>query len=148
MRRTPLMPMLVLSLLPMTLMGSCSTLEEQTRATPGPSYPMTMPMGEVHDIQVFRDVGTMRFTNTTPNQFGESRIWINQRFSRLFEGVAPGETVELPLIEFVDEYGDTFRAGGFFANRSPEPLVLVQIESGEGESAVLDGFLVVENRYE
>lgn len=148
MRRTPLIPLVVVTVLMMPLLGSCAALEEQTRATPGPAYPMTMPMGEVYDIQVFRDVGTMRFTNTSPRTFEPSRIWINQRFSRLFAGVAPGETVELPLIEFVDEYGDTFRAGGFFANRSPEALVLVQIESGEGESAVLDGFVVVENRYE
>ena len=148
MRRTPLMPTIVLMILLTTLMVSCSALEEQTRATPGPAYPMTMPMGEVYDIQVFRDVGTMRFTNTSPRTFEPTRIWINQRFSRLFGGMAPGETVELPLIEFVDEYGDTFRAGGFFANRTPEALVLVQIESGEGESAVLDGFVVVENRYE
>ncbi len=148
MRRTPLMPTIVLMILLTMLMVSCSALEEQTRATPGPAYPMTMPMGEVYDIQVFRDVGTMRFTNTSPRTFEPTRIWINQRFSRLFGGMAPGETVELPLIEFVDEYGDTFRAGGFFANRTPEALVLVQIESGEGESAVLDGFVVVENRYE
>ena len=35
----------------------------------------------------------------------------------------------LPLRDFVNEFGERFEAGGFFATERPDPLLLVQYES-------------------
>ena len=40
--------------------------------------------------------------------------------------------LRLELSEFKDEYGQEFRAGGFWATRKPERLVLAQLEAEEG----------------
>jgi hypothetical protein len=55
-------------------------------------------------------------------------MWINAWFSREFKGLAVGESVEMSLFDFKDQYGDTFRAGGFFATQKPTRLVLAQLE--------------------
>lgn len=98
-------------------------------------------------MQVFRDVTTLRFTNTTTRDFGPSVIWLNKRYSLPIAGFKSGETIELDLTAFVDEFGDVYRAGGFFAHRTPAPVVLVQIETIENDEPVLHGFVVVENKY-
>ena len=114
-----------------------------------------MPKGEVYDIQVFREVAEIRFTNSTPIDFGASTIWINKRFSYPIAGIASGETVTMDLRVFVDQWGETFRAGGFYAQRDPAPVVLVELvenesswinEDGE-QQQVVHGFIVVENIY-
>ncbi len=110
-------------------------------------YPEDIKQGEVFDVQVFRDVTLLRFTNTTTRDFGPSVIWINKRYSLAIPGFASGETVELELGNFVDEFGDVYRAGGFFAQRTPAPVVLVQIETVEDDEPILHGFVVVENKY-
>lgn len=106
-----------------------------------------MAHGEVFDIQVFRDVTLLKFTNSTAREFGQSVIWINKRYSLPISGLSSGETVELDLHSFVDEFGDVYRSGGFFAHRTPAPVVLVEIETIENDSPILHGFVVVENKY-
>lgn len=103
---------------------------------------MQLDKAEVLDIQVFRNVTTLELTNTTARSFEDATIWLNQRYSMPIGGLDIGESLELPLRRFVDEYGDTFRAGGFFATRDPDPVVLAQLES-EG---VLYGLLMGGNR--
>lgn len=95
----------------------------------GPVYPRQMPQYAVLDIQVFRRTTTMEFTNTTPRAFGQSRLWLNTRFSRPIDAIAVGETVELSLEDFVDENGDRFKAGGFFAGYVPDIISLAQLET-------------------
>jgi hypothetical protein len=94
------------------------------------SMPPELRQGEVLNIQAFRNVTRLQLTNTTARSFEDGTLWINQRFSRPIGRLDAGESVDLPLREFVDEFGDTFRAGGFFATRDPDPVVLVQLESG------------------
>jgi hypothetical protein len=43
--------------------------------------------------------------------------------------ISIGNTCILALTDTYDEFGDTFRAGGFFASEPPQRLVLVQIET-------------------
>ncbi len=100
--------------------------------------PSTLAQAEVLNIQVFRNVTDLELTNTTARSFGPSVIWVNERYSRPIDGLAIGESVDLPLRQFVDEYGDPFRAGGFFATRDPDALVLAQLES----DGVLYGLLL------
>ncbi len=127
--------------------GGCQLFNAQITAAPHAPYPEDIAQGEVFDVQVFREVTTLRFTNTTTRDFGPSVIWVNKRYSLPISGVASGETIELDLTTFVDEFGDVYRAGGFFAQRTPAPVVLVQIETIENDSPVLHGFVVVENKY-
>jgi uncharacterized protein YceK len=121
-------------------LAGCSTVGDllaPTAGTPGP-VPSGLEQAEVLNIQVFRNVTDLELTNTTARSFGPGRLWINERYSREIDGLAIGESLDLPLSEFVDEFGDSFRAGGFFATRDPDPLVLAQLES-EG---VLYGLLL------
>lgn len=116
-------------------------------ATEPRAYPFDGPRGEVHDIQAFRSGTRLRLTNTTSTGFGPGRLWVNQRFSREIDGLAPGESADLNLYEFVDEFGDTFRAGGFFATRDPDHVVLVQLEArrldGGDEDPAMHGLVLV-----
>ncbi len=126
-------------------MSGCKLFSEKTQADPGPRYPDSMTKGEVVDIQVFRDSTTLRFTNSTTDDFGPSIVWLNQRYSQPLAGLASGETIEMDLKLFVDEFGETFRAGGFYAQRVPAPVVLCQLETELDGQQQLIGFVVVEN---
>lgn len=131
------------------VMGGCQLFNEKLTAEPGPVYPEDAPMAEVLDVQLFRDVTTLRFTNTTTRDLPAGTMWLNKRYSAPMPAVASGETIELDLRQFVDEFGDTYKAGGFYAQREPAPVVLAQIEvpTPEGEPA-LYGLVVVQNKFE
>ncbi|MAO20252.1 MAG: hypothetical protein CMJ35_00100 [Phycisphaerae bacterium] len=139
---------LSLALIPV-FSGGCQLFNEKLTAEPGPIYPENAPMIEVLDVQLFRDVTTLSFTNTTTTDFPAGTLWLNKRYSAPMPPVAAGETIELDLRQFVDEYGDTYKAGGFFAQREPAPVVLAQIElpGNEGEQ-ILYGLVVVQNKYD
>lgn len=127
-------------------MGGCRLFNEQQTADPGPTYPNALPRGSVAPVQVFREVTTLRMTNTTARTFGPGRLWINQQHSAPVGAFNPGDTWELDLRDFTDEFGDVYRAGGFFAQRDPARVVLVEIETGPPDNRELVGFVVVENR--
>jgi len=92
-------------------------------------YPFETPRAaKTIDIQVIRDIRTIEFTNTTAKAFGPCTIWLNRRFSLPIEGLAIGQRVELYLSDFVDEFSDPFRAGGFFAAEAPDVIVMAEIE--------------------
>lgn len=129
--------------------GGCQLFNEKLTAEAGPAYPEDAPMVSVLDIQVFRDVTTLRFTNTTTSDLPASTMWLNKRYSAPLPSVASGETSELDLRGFVDEFGDTYKAGGFFAQREPAPVVLAQIEvPDDNGNPLLYGLVVVENKYD
>ena len=100
--------------------------------------PSPLAQAEVLNIQVLRNVTDLELTNTSARAFGPGLLWVNERFSYPIDGLAIGESLDLPLRDFVDEFGDPFRAGGFFATREPDPVVLAQLESG----GVLYGLLL------
>lgn len=93
----------------------------------GPIYP-DIKQGEVLDIQVVRDETVIRMTNTTARAIPACRMWINRWYSRELGGMEIGQTLELELDEFRDKYGETFRAGGFFAPERADWLVQAQLE--------------------
>lgn len=126
-------------------MGGCQLFSEKAMSDPGPRYPDSMNKGEVFDVQVFRDSTTLRFTNTTTHDFGPSVVWLNQRYSQPIRGLASAQTIEMDLKLFVDEFGETYRAGGFFSQRIPAPVVLCQLETKVNNEEQLVGFVVVEN---
>lgn len=131
------------------IMGGCQLFNEKLTAEPGPAYPEDAPMIEVLDIQVFRDVTTLRFTNTTTSDIPASTMWLNKRYSAPMPALASGETIELDLRVFVDEFGDTYKAGGFYAQREPAPVVLAQIELTDPDNTpMLFGLIVVQNKFD
>ncbi len=130
----------------------CTTVNK-----PGPdsrTYPETLRQAAVADIQVRRDGPTLTLTNTTARAFGPSTMWLNARFAMKLEGFAVGETLELDSRDFKDEYGDSFKGGGFFAWHNPERLVLAQLETApviavEGQPTdglQMIGLIVVDGR--
>jgi hypothetical protein len=92
-------------------------------------YPFALKQDATLDIQVVRVAQRITLTNTTATNFGPSRLWLNRRFSRPIDQWAIGQTLDFHLGEFVDEFGQRFRAGGFFAAEAPDKLVHAQIES-------------------
>lgn len=106
-------------------------------------YPMEASRGEVLDVQVIRDGTRIRSTNTSARTFGPSTMWLNMRFSLPIAGWSPGEELELDLREFRDEFGERFRAGGFFAKELPEPVVLAQIETQGSRGSELVGLVAI-----
>lgn len=110
----------------------------------GRAYPTSAPPGETLDIQVFRHQTEIEFTNTTARSFGPSTVWLNRRFSREIESLEVGQTMRFPLREFRDRFGESFRAGGFFAVERPERLAVAELETigPEGDATVL-GLVVV-----
>jgi hypothetical protein len=126
------------------LFGGCRVLGGAPDVEYARSYPRATPSGDVLDIQVFRSGTKLTMTNSTSRSFGPSTLWVNERFSRPIDGFEPGETLTLDLYEFRDQYQDQFRAGGFFATRDPDPVVLVQLETGpEDASDEMIGFVIV-----
>ncbi|MEM9372648.1 MAG: hypothetical protein AAGA55_03310 [Planctomycetota bacterium] len=138
---------LVLLVLGACLTAGCQLFNEKLTADPGPAYPESLPRGSTADVQVFRDVTVLRMTNTTASAYGPGRLWLNQAFSIEAGTLEPGQTWEFPLNQFVDEFGDVYRAGGFFAQRDPAAVVLVEIENGPESDRELVSFVVVENKY-
>lgn len=82
------------------------------------------------NVQVFRQAATLTFSNTTPSTLPAGRLWVNGQFGYEIDETAVGQTRSLPLHLFENEFGDRFRAGGFFATDPPSRLVLVELESG------------------
>lgn len=131
----PLLACLVLAL------PACSGPVRVAESRP---YPYDAPRGEVADVQVFRDVTRLKMTNTTARSFGPGTLWVNQRFSHPVDGFDVGQSLDLDLRTFVDEFATPFRAGGFFATDAPDAVVLVQLQTGDE----LVGFVVVRDDIE
>ena len=107
----------------------------------GEVYPSGADQLETVDIQVVRDEVWITFTNTTARSLGPGRVWVNRAYSMPIDGLGIGETARLDLRGFVNEFGEGFRAGGFFATETPKALVQVQYAE-EGRSGLV-GLVVV-----
>jgi hypothetical protein len=132
---------MIVGVLVMLALGGCSAAPARVQSSR--PYPMRLPRGEVLDVQVLRDGTEIRTTNTSVRSFGPSTMWLNMRFSRPIAGWSPGEELVLDLREFRDEFGERFRAGGFFARELPEPVVLAQIEAQGANGTELVGLIAI-----
>ena len=116
-------------------------------AIPSVAFPTDLVQDHTLDIHVLREVRTIRMTNTTPNPLPAGRLWLNKWFSRdLPEGLGVGQSISLDLGEFVDEFGEAFRGGGFFAGLDPDDLVLAQYQTTIDGEDVLLGMIVIDGR--
>ncbi len=117
---------------------------------PGPQFPETLTQLRTLDIQVRRDTRVITLTNTTASNLPAGRMWLNKWFSlEMSDGLPVAQTASFDLGEFVDEFGERFRAGGFFAINDPDDLVLAQYQTinDAGETVML-GLIVVDGRVE
>ena len=131
-----------------TLSGCAIFTNEDPAATAwATAYPEAPDRIGTLDIQVFRENTRISMTNTTPRTLPAGRIWLNRRFSHPVDELPAGESLDLSLLGFVDEFGEVFRAGGFFATIQPDPVVLVEWGSeADGDAAPeLIGLVIVSN---
>jgi hypothetical protein len=110
--------------------GCASRADPNLASGGGVEYP-ERPQSTTLNIQVVRDETVIRLTNTTARAFGPSRLWINRWYSRPIEKFDVGQTLELSLWDFRDQYGEPFEAGGFFAVRKPYRLSQAQLDTGD-----------------
>jgi len=103
-----------------------------TRPELGKPYPTDTPGEFDLDVQVFRNQNRIAITNTSGIVFGEARVWVNAAYSLPIAGLAIGQRIELPLQDFRNEYGQPFRAGGFFATEIPMRVVKAEIVDERG----------------
>lgn len=130
----------------LALLGGCGLFRSGAYSPIDVEYARALPEGltqeQTLDIQVFRDGTRLELTNTTARSFGEATLWVNRRFGLPIDRFDIGQTLDVPLARFVDQYGVPFRAGGFFATEPPDPVVLVQLE----HDGFLHGLVITGNR--
>lgn len=100
------------------------------------AYPRELHQTRAADIHVFRDGSTIEFTNTTPRTYSNFDLWINQRYMRHVDSLRPGETIELSLWDFRDEWGYTMNAGGLLRTDEPTPVRLVEVQLDEQQPLI------------
>lgn len=122
------------------LAGGCSS---PGPVRPGETYPTGMTRTEPSNIQLVRQTRTVRMTNTTADSYGPSRIWLNQWYAADIPDLVVGESVELRLSRFEDEFGDSFRGGGFFAAEAPDKIVKAELQTTRNGRTVLIPLIVV-----
>lgn len=103
---------------------------------PARAYPVAAEIARPVDVHVLRNDTRITMTNTTPEQLGPGIMWLNKEFSAPFAPMHAGETRTLPLGSFTNRYGQSFRAGGFFATRAPSKLVAVELQAEDAEVMV------------
>lgn len=143
-RRAPMFPPAAAIALALTGLGGCGASRSIDTSHARP-FPTALEQARVLEIQVRREPTTISLTNTTALDIPPCTMWINQRYSRPFDGLGVGESVTLPLDSFVDEFGERFRPGGFWATRTSERVVLAQFElaNEQGGPSTLLGTIVV-----
>lgn len=120
MRTTPLLVLLM-------MLASCAGSRPQSVDYARP-FPPALEQASVLEIQVRRTPTTVTFTNTTAQDIPACTMWLNKRYSRPIDAVPVAASVTFPLASFVDEFGEGFRPGGFWATRPSQRVVLVQFE--------------------
>lgn len=123
--------------------GGCASRGSREIADNRP-YPMELRQQGSIDIQVIQKDTTLELTNTTTRTLEGGTLWLNQRFARDVETLAPGDKREYDLDSFLDQFGDYFRPGGFWATRTPDRIAQAQWEERvPGQPPRLVGLIAV-----
>ncbi|HBS29560.1 MAG TPA: hypothetical protein DEB06_08950 [Phycisphaerales bacterium] len=126
----------VLGLFAAALLAGCHA---QRRIDGGRPFPTTLAQAGVSDVQVQRAGTTIRLTNTSARTLGPGVMWINGQFAREIDAIPIGASASFALADFRNEFGERFRAGGFFATEPPDRVVRAQVE----QNGSLTGLIVV-----
>lgn len=109
----------------------CTQSVQVTEGTIPRRYPYDAPAGKVVDIQVFRDGSKIELVNMTANSYRDFDLWLNERYLRRIRTLPAGGTIRLSLFEFVDEYSEGLKAGGWLSTGHPDPIIKAEIEAPE-----------------
>jgi len=122
------------------LLAGCETVRyEPGKATR--AYPAYLPQERVAEVQVFNEGDEMLIVNATVERWTNVDLWLNQRYLRHVDAIAPGETLRIPLGEFWDVRGEGPFPGGLLRYYPPTPIRLVQVQAAPDAPFV--GFLAI-----
>lgn len=114
---------LIPTLLAVAALASCA---QAPKPQPDLRYPA--PQTSSLDIQLRRhDETQVTLVNTSARAFPAATLWINAQFARDIPPLAVGQSATFDLYTFRNEYGESFRAGGFFSTERPDTVVLAQL---------------------
>ncbi|MFM9958412.1 MAG: hypothetical protein ACKVZJ_10060 [Phycisphaerales bacterium] len=119
-----------------------SGCQSGARMGAGAAYPVAKTQSGSVDAQVMRDEDRLTIINTSARPFRETTLWLNAQYGRVVPALDVGRTITLDLSSFKNEFGESFRAGGFFATERPDAIVLAQVEL----EAELVGLVVVRGK--
>jgi hypothetical protein len=100
------------------------------------AYPYDLHSTTTIPVEVFRDGTTITIMNSTAGGWVDATIWINQRFSAPISGIAAGQMIEMDLVDFRDNIGESYPAGGLWATRRTMPVRLVELQANADEPLV------------
>ncbi|MCA9292782.1 MAG: hypothetical protein KDA20_03090 [Phycisphaerales bacterium] len=123
------------------VLGGCSSTAPAFEVS---TYPAGLGQQVLTEATVERSGVVMRVTNGSSMALGPGTMWVNQEFSHPVGVLDAGTAVDFDLSAFRNEFGERFRAGGFWATEKPKLLSLVQIKP-DGNGGSLIGLVVVKD---
>lgn len=104
-------------------------------------YPYEIESVRVVDVEVFRDGTKITLANHAPESFADFTLWINERYQAKVDALPLGGMLTISLDSLRDEFGEKFRAGGFFSSQKAQPVVKAEMQSTDS----LIGLIVIPN---
>ena len=121
---------------------SCMSKGRLTEGTQPRPYPYEAEILRTLDVQVFRDRSKIELVNHTTQALADFDLWLNERYVRRVQSLPPGDSVQVSLYEFLDEFQEPFRGGGVFSTQLPEPIIKAEVQTPDG----LIGLIVIPER--
>jgi hypothetical protein len=97
---------------------------------PGP------PRGDDLDIIVNKRDHNIIFTNRTATTFKNVRLWLNQQYVTVLDTFPVGQTLSIPVANFINKHGEPYPAGGLLTPDRGYALVLAELYDPEGTPKV------------
>ena len=124
------------------LLTGCVNTVDLTKATR--PYPGGRPQAAVEQVQIVQETEAIRITNGTAQTWNGVSLWVNRRFVKDGVTIPAGGTVQVPLSELRDQWGEQPYPRAIFRSRQPTPIVLVQLEPAPDQPLI--GLVVVTPR--
>lgn len=102
---------------------------------------MNLHAAESVPIQVLRKGEMIEIVNSTADDYGNTMLWINQRFSAPLSAIRAGSTYTFDLRTLRDAYGEQFNAGGIWRTDEPTMLIIAELQIDEVHPLV--GLIVI-----
>ncbi|MBT4531339.1 MAG: hypothetical protein HOC27_09045 [Phycisphaerae bacterium] len=96
-----------------------------------PIYPMNLHVAESVPIQVLRQGEVIEIVNSTADDYGNTTLWVNQRFSAPLSHISAGSTYRFDLHNLRDAYGEQFNAGGIWRTDEQTKLIIAELQIDE-----------------
>jgi hypothetical protein len=99
---------------------------QATSQTPSIPYPKDTTLRDL-DIVAVREKGQLLLTNRTPAAYARVQVWINQQYVQEVRSLPVGQTVPLPLNDFINQEGERFPLGGLLSPDKTIVIVLTEL---------------------